>query len=178
MYLKKPKGSWLWVTLLLYHYFTFCYYCMRGCVFCGWNPGSRSQECNVKKMGFSTALSVMESPEFYASLLFKFYLFLTVLSLFAACGLSLVVVHGLLTPLASLAVQHSLWDTWALVDVSAGLVALQYMESSLTRDWTATLADRFLTAGPPEKSLGQFESERKWKWSHSVKSNSLRPHGL
>ena len=92
VYLKNPEGSWLWVTLLLHHYFTFCCYCVCGCVFYDWNPRSRSQECNVKKISFSTALSVMESPEFYDSLLLKIYLFLTVLRLFcymwafSSCG--------------------------------------------------------------------------------------------
>ena len=83
----------------------------------------------------------------YGGSAFKFLficLFLAVLSLCCALGLSLVVVGGLLIVVASL-VEHGLWSGGVqyFLQTGPGVVA---------HGLSCPVADRFLTIGPPGKS--------------------------
>ena len=82
----------------------------------------------------------------------------------AMCGLSLVVVRGLLVVVASLVAEHGLSGAWASVVMLLGLVFLWHRESSQSRDRTVSpaLAGRFLTTGPSEQSSVKLYRNRWW----------------
>ena len=87
----------------------------------------------------------MDTLTFVSSIFFnlKFYLFIygcagsSVFQGFplvvASQSYSLILVRGLLVAMASLIVHRGLWNTGSVV-VECGLVALQHVGSSLTRD--------------------------------------------
>ena len=98
----------------------------------------------------------------------------------ASQSYSLILVRGLLVAMASLIVHRGLWNTGSVV-VECGLVALQHVGSSLTRDWTCVsctgrwILDHWATREAlvflftanmlyvPEKAMEPHSSTLAWK---------------
>ena len=107
--------------------------------------------------------------------LFLILFYLVVLSLHCCTGFSPVIgsrsyslaaVHGLLFVTPSLFAEHRLWSVQASVDVicglsscvvDTGLVALQHVGSSQTKDrtWFPALTDGFFITEPPGEPPGE-----------------------
>ena len=101
------------------------------------------------------------------------------LQAFSSCGeqgLLLAAVHRLLTAVASLGAEHRLWMHRVQQLWHTGLVALQHVETSWTRDWTHVpcIGRRILIHFTTREVLSHyFFSPSLLLWLHSIHCFSL-----